>query len=138
MKYWDIVLTDVDGTSAIVQNNGTSDNRGVYKITAASAGTYYYYIDWSGLESFKFEKFSIQKKTGGGYLWCAVQWKVDGTWIDGGLSESYSTDQNLKFDATQALAWNTIDIEQVCYGVPIRVKCVVENAGIILAQALRS
>ena len=44
-KYWDIILTDVDGTSAIVQNNGTSDNRGVYKITASVAGTYYFYID---------------------------------------------------------------------------------------------
>ena len=138
MKYWNMILTDVDGTSAMVQDNGTVDNRGVYKIAASAAGSHYFYIDWSGSESFKFEKFSVQKSTGGGYLWCAVQWKINGSWVDGGLSESYLTDPNLKFDATQAACWNTIDIEQVCYGVPVRVKCLIENAGNILAQALRS
>ena len=39
MKYWDLILTDVDGTSSVVQHAGIADNIGVYKIVAGSAGT---------------------------------------------------------------------------------------------------
>lgn len=137
MKYWDIVLTDVDGTYDIVQHAGVSDNIGLYKIVAAAAGTYTFYVDWAGRESFKFEKFSVMK-TGGGTMKCNVLWKVNGTYVRGGISEAYDTDANLEFNATQTARWNTIDIEQVCYGVPVAVECIIDTAGTIFGQALRS
>lgn len=137
IKYWDLVLTDIDGTSNVVKHAGIADNIGMYKIVAASPGTYTFYVDWSGTTSFKFEKFSLQK-TGGGTMSCNVLWKINGTYGKGGLSEAYDTDPNLVFDATQAARWNTIDIEQICYGVPVAVECVISAAGTIFAQALRS
>lgn len=137
MKYWEVILTDVDGTYNIVQHAGVSDNIGLFKIVAAAPGTYTFYVDWSGRESFKFEKFSVMK-TGGGTMSCNVLWKINGTYIKGGLGEAADTDTNLAFNATQAARWNTIDIEQICYGIPVAVECVVSASGTIFAQALRS
>jgi len=137
MKYWEIILTDEDGGSSTVKSADIAGTIGLFDINAPAAGTYYFYVDWAGRESFKFEKFSLTK-FGGGDMHCNIEWKVGNDFIIGGLSEGYDTDAYLNFDATQAARWNTIDIEQVCYGVPIRISCTVSAAGIIRAQALRS
>lgn len=138
MKYWDIVLTDVDGSSNIVRNNGTDDNRGVYEINATTAGTYYFYIDWNGQLSAKIENVKIQKTTGGGTLKVVLQYKIRGTWYDGDIIESYKTNQLLDYTEVQAMKWNIMKIGQVFYGIPIRLSCTINAAGIISAQVLRS
>lgn len=137
-KYWDVVLTDIDGLSAIVKNNGTSDNRGVYEINAATAGTYNFYIDYNGQLSAKIENVKIQKTTGGGTLKVVLQYKIRGSWVDGDINESYKTNQVLDYTDVQAAKWNIVKINNVFYGVPIRLSCTVSAAGIISAQVLRS
>lgn len=137
-KYWDVVLTDIDGLSAIVKNNGTSDNRGVYEINAATPGMYYFYIDYNGQLSAKIENVRVQKTTGGGNLKVSLQYKIRGTWTDGSINESYKTNEQLDYTDVDSINWNTIKIEQVFYGVPIRIACTITEAGIISAQTLRS
>lgn len=137
-KYWDVVLTDEDGGSAIVKNNGTSDNRGVYEINAPAAGTYYFYIDHNGTLSAFIENIKVQKTTGGGTLKIELQHKVRGTWFDGGIADSYETDSYLDLDETQAARWNRLTVQSAFYGVPLRISCTVSAPGIISAQVLRS
>lgn len=137
-KYWDVVLTDIDGTSAIVKNNGTSDNRGVYEINASGAGEYNFYIDYNGTLSAKIENIKVQKTTGGGTLKVALQYKIRGTWYSGDVTDSYKTSAALDYSDVQAAKWNIVKLGQVFYGVPIRLSCTVSAAGIISAQVLRS
>jgi len=136
-KYWNVVLTDIDGTSAIVQDSGTDDNHGVYKIASAPAGLNYFYIDWNGTASMKLENYALRTASGG-TLKAEIQWKIGGSWVDGGLADSYETDANLDLSATQAAKWNTVDINRPMYGVPCRIACLTDAAGDLFAQALRS
>lgn len=137
-KYWDVVLTDEDGGSAIVKNNGTSDNRGVYEINAPAADTYYFYIDHNGTLSAFIENIKVQKTTGGGTLKIELQYKIRGTWYSGDVADSYKTQPALDYSDVQAAKWNIVKLGQVFYGVPIRLSCTVSAAGIISAQVLRS
>ena len=59
MKYWEIILTDEDGGSSTVKSADIAGTIGLFDINAPGAGTYYFYVDWAGRESFKFEKFSL-------------------------------------------------------------------------------
>lgn len=80
----------------------------------------------------------IQKTTGGGTLKVVLQYKIRGTWVDGDINESYKTNQVLDYTDVQAAKWNIVKINNVFYGVPIRLSCTVSTAGVISAQVLRS
>jgi len=123
-----IPLTDVDGNNTTVvpvthSRNGNSAMRTWYKIAGVGNGTYNFYADALGQNSFKIADIAIGIKHAG-TLKVYVGFEVDGDFYVGGQAYGADTDANLILIGP---GMESIPVLDPVAGTPVRIQCVLTD-----------